>query len=84
MHINLKRLQTVNNKVKEIINKKVKVFIQINIGEENHKSGILLNDLDNFYKYCIKDLSLNIIGLMCLPPANLNPQEYFQILKKKL
>tara|TARA_Y100000590_G_C15501888_1_gene931964 strand:- start:72 stop:737 length:666 start_codon:yes stop_codon:yes gene_type:complete len=64
------------------LNKKVKVFIQINIGEENHKSGILLNDLDNFYKYCIKDLSLNIIGLMCLPPANLNPQEYFQILKK--
>ena len=42
----------------------------------------MLNDLDNFYKYCIKDLSLNIIGLMCLPPANLNPQEYFQILKK--
>ena len=64
------------------LNKKVKVFIQINIGEENQKSGILLNDLDNFYKYCIKDLSLNIIGLMCLPPANLNPQEYFQILKK--
>ena len=64
------------------LNKKVKVFIQINIGEENQKSGILLNDLDNFYKYCINDLSLNIIGLMCLPPANLNPQEYFQILKK--
>ena len=70
------------SKFEKELNKKVKVFIQINIGEENQKSGILLNDLDNFYKYCINDLSLNIIGLMCLPPANLNPQEYFQILKK--
>tara|TARA_B100000029_G_scaffold497827_1_gene565841 strand:- start:1736 stop:2407 length:672 start_codon:yes stop_codon:yes gene_type:complete len=63
------------------LNKKVKLFIQVNIAEENQKSGILLNDLNNFYFYCTKELSLNIIGLMCLPPINSNSSEYFKILK---
>ena len=58
-------------------------FIQVNIAEENHKSGILLNELDKFYNYCITDLSLNIIGLMSLPPINDNSDKYFRILKKK-
>ena len=64
------------------LNKKTKLFIQVNIAEENQKSGILLKDLNNFYKYCIKELSLNIIGLMCLPPIESNSKEYFKILKK--
>ena len=64
------------------LNKKIKLFIQINIGDENQKSGIMLNDLTNFYKYCINDLSLNIIGLMCLPPINADSGKYFRILKK--
>ena len=64
------------------LNRKMKLFIQVNIAEESHKSGILLNDLNNFYNYCTKELSLNIIGLMCLPPINSNSNEYFRILKK--
>ena len=64
------------------LNKKIKLFIQVNIDEENQKSGVALNDLDTFYKYCTQDLSLNIIGLMCLPPVGSQSQEYFQILKK--
>ena len=64
------------------INKRVKIFIQVNIGDENQKSGIMLNDLSNFYKYCVHDLSLNIIGLMCLPPISSDSAKYFQILKK--
>ena len=64
------------------LNKKVKLFIQVNIGEENQKSGILIKDLRNFYEYCSKELSLNIIGLMCIPPADLEPKNYFIILKK--
>ena len=64
------------------LNKKVKLFIQINIGDENQKSGIMLNDLNNFYKYCVHDLSLNIIGLMCLPPISSDSGKYFKILKK--
>ena len=63
------------------LNKKVKLFIQVNLEEEPHKSGIMFNDLNNFYNYCTKKLSLNIIGLMCLPPIDSNSQEYFQSLK---
>ena len=63
------------------LNKKIKLFIQVNITEENKKSGLALNDLNTFYKYCTQDLSLNIIGLMCLPPVGSKSQEYFQILR---
>ena len=64
------------------LNKKVKLFIQVNIGEESQKSGILIKDLQNFYDYCSQELSLNIIGLMCMPPADLDPKNYFIMLKK--
>ena len=63
------------------LNKKVKLFIQVNLADENQKSGILLKELKNFYNYCTKDLSLNVIGLMCLPPVDLNASKYFEILK---
>ena len=63
------------------LNKKIKLFIQVNLAEENQKSGILLNDLNNFYYYCKKELSLNVIGLMCLPPIEANTQKYFEMLK---
>ena len=64
------------------LNKKTKLFIQVNLAEENQKSGILLNDLNNFYYYCKKELLLNVIGLMCLPPVESNSQKYFKMLKK--
>ena len=57
--------------------KKVKLFIQVNIGNEEQKSGILKNDLDDLYHYC-KDLKLDIIGLMCIPPHNSDPNPFFQ------
>ena len=63
------------------LNKKIKLFIQVNLAAENQKLGILLNDLNNFYRYCTKDLLLNVIGLMCLPPVESNSQEYFKMLK---
>ena len=64
------------------MNKKLKLFIQVNIAQENNKSGILLKDLDNFLNYCKRELSLNIIGLMCLPPLNSDSDKYFKILKQ--
>jgi len=64
------------------LNKKVKLFIQVNLANEPQKSGIMFNDLNNFYNYCTKDLSLNVIGLMCMPPVDSNSQEYFKKLKK--
>ena len=63
------------------LNKKTKLFVQMNLGEESQKSGIDLKDLHNFYNYCTNDLQLNIIGLMCLPPLNVNSDKFFKILK---
>ena len=64
------------------LNKKVKIFIQVNIAEENQKTGIRLNELENFYNCCKKDLNLNIIGLMCMPPIDSDSSKYFEILKQ--
>ncbi|MFL2851489.1 MAG: YggS family pyridoxal phosphate-dependent enzyme [Candidatus Pelagibacter sp.] len=64
------------------IEKKIKLFIQINIGNEKQKSGIGIDEATDFYNMCIKDLNLNIIGLMCLPPANLDPAVYFEKMEK--
>ena len=58
-------------------NKKVKIFIQVNIGDENQKSGVMKEELNNLYSYC-KSLDLNVIGLMCIPPANENPEPFFR------
>ncbi|MDC0046640.1 YggS family pyridoxal phosphate-dependent enzyme [Candidatus Pelagibacter sp.] len=68
------------------INKKVKIFIQINIGEEEQKSGLNKNKLENFYLYC-KKLNLDVVGLMCIPPLDKDPIPYFkemQILSNNL
>ena len=59
------------------ITKKIKIFIQINIGDENQKSGIKIENLNNFYKKCVNDLDLNIVGLMCIPPKDSSPNNYF-------
>ena len=55
---------------------KPKIFIQINIGDEPQKGGIKVNELEEFYKYCI-ELKLDIIGTMCLPPISDEPEKYF-------
>jgi len=65
------------------LNKKTKIFIQVNIAGENQKSGIQLKEVNKFYEYCKKNLSLNIIGLMNLPPADEDPSQYFKILQNK-
>ena len=62
-------------------NFKPKIFIQINIGKEDQKSGINEENLEDFYKVCKNDLDLNIIGLMCLPPFYEDPSPYFKRIK---
>ena len=62
------------------LNKNLKYFIQVNIGNEIQKSGIPVNDLDGFYNYCVKEINLNILGLMVIPPIDQSPQKYFQLL----
>jgi pyridoxal phosphate enzyme (YggS family) len=66
----------------EKINKTIKYFIQVNLAGENHKNGIEVNYANEFIKFCINDLSLQIIGLMCVPPVNENSDLYFSKLKK--
>ena len=63
------------------LNKSLKIFIQINIGDEDQKNGIKLEDLKSFYNICVNDLKLNIVGLMCLPPMQIDPKEYFKKMK---
>ena len=69
----------------EKINKKIRIFIQINIGKEEQKSGIDIENLENFYEFC-NNLNLEVVGLMCIPPENKDPSYFFskmEFLKKK-
>ena len=59
------------------LEKRPKLFIQVNIGNEEQKSGIEPDSLKSFYKYCV-DKDLNVIGTMCLPPISEDPEKYFK------
>ena len=77
-----KKIADEQNKIK----KKIKIFLQVNIGDENQKSGINKDDVENLVSYC-KEIDLNLIGLMCIPPINIDPENYFKemnILNKSL
>ena len=63
------------------INRNIKIFLQINIGEESQKSGVSKRNVSQLVNYC-KDLGLDIIGLMCIPPINLNPESFFEEMNK--
>ena len=58
-------------------NKKVKIFIQVNIGNEEQKSGVNKASVNDLYSYC-KTLNLNVIGLMCIPPLDKSPEIFFK------
>ena len=58
------------------INKRIKIFLQVNIGDENQKSGINKNEVSQLVSYC-KKIGLDLIGLMCIPPADIDPDKYF-------
>ena len=57
--------------------KKIKIFIQVNIGDEDQKSGINKNQLSDFYQFC-KTSKLNVVGLMCIPPFDQDSKKYFE------
>ena len=60
----------------EKINKKIKIFIQVNIGDEGQKSGVNKKNLSDLVSYC-NEIKLNVVGLMCIPPINSDPDVYF-------
>ena len=75
-----KKLADKISKQQKELDKKTKLFIQVNIGNEDQKSGINEDYLEEFYDYC-KSLNLNIIGLMCIPPFNEDSSKYFKRMK---
>jgi len=78
---NLKLAEKISSEQKKI-NKELKIFIQVNIGNEIQKSGIKVEDVNNFYLKCINDLKLKIVGLMCIPPISNNVELYFDKMLK--
>jgi len=63
-------------------NKKLKIFIQVNLGQETQKNGIDKRHVESFCNDCVNRLGLNIVGLMCIPPQSLDPKPFFLELKK--
>ena len=63
------------------INKKIKVFLQVNIGNENQKSGINKSEVHQLVSYC-RLIGLDVVGLMCIPPINFDPEDYFDEMNK--
>ena len=77
---NLKLANKISNELNKK-SKKIKIFIQVNLGDEEQKSGIDPSELESFYKTCL-DLKLDIIGTMCIPPENQDPKPFFEDLLK--
>ena len=69
------KLADVLARSQENINKSIKYFIQVNLGNEIQKSGIPYNEVDAFYNYCVKEKNLNVLGLMAIPPNDNKSEE---------
>jgi len=76
------KLANILSKEEKIADKKIKYFIQVNLGGEKQKFGISANLVDDFVKYTKIDLGLDVIGLMCIPPVDHDPHSHFLSLKK--
>jgi pyridoxal phosphate enzyme (YggS family) len=72
------KLAQIFSKLENNSTKKIKYFIQVNIANEQQKNGISVDKVSQFIKYCIIDLKLSIVGLMCIPPAEGDPNQYFK------
>ena len=72
------RLADTLSKFQQSLNKSLKYFIQVNIGNEMQKSGIPPSELESFFDYCTKEKKLKVIGLMVLPPNDNNTKKYFE------
>jgi len=72
------KLAQIFSKLESTSTKKIKYFIQVNIANEPQKNGISIDKVNQFIKYCINDLKLNIVGLMCIPPLQGDPSQYFK------
>ena len=76
------KLADVLYKSQKNLNKSLKYFIQVNIGNELQKSGINVNELDSFYSYCTNEIKLDVIGLMVIPPNDGKTIKYFKSMEE--
>ena len=76
------KLADVLSKSQNAINKSIKYFIQVNIGNEAQKSGIQYNEVDQFYTYCTREKKMDVLGLMAIPPNDNNAENYFKSLSE--
>jgi pyridoxal phosphate enzyme (YggS family) len=76
------KLATIFSKMQSNSLRKIKYFIQVNIANEPQKNGMTIDTINEFIKYCINDLKLNVIGLMCIPPIEVDPTQYFKKLSE--
>ena len=76
------KLADVLSKSQNAINKSIKYFIQVNIGNEAQKSGIPYNEVDQFYTYCTREKKMDVLGLMAIPPNDNNVENYFKSLSE--
>ena len=74
---NFKLAEKISNETLKM-NKNIKIFIQVNIGNETQKSGVKIENLKDFFNECKNNLNLNIIGLMCIPPINQSSEQFFK------
>ena len=80
--VDSQKLADVLSKCQNAINKSINYFIQVNIGNEQQKSGIPYNEVDGFYNYCTKEKDMNILGLMAIPPNDDKTDKYFRNLSE--
>ena len=76
------KLADVLSKHQKSLNRELKYFIQVNLGNEIQKSGIPVVELDSFYNYCVNEVNLEVIGLMVIPPNDNNSDKYFKTLNE--
>ena len=76
------KLADVLSKTEKNLNKNLYYFIQVNVGMEKQKSGIPPNEIDDFYNYCSKEMKLNVIGLMAIPPNDGKEEKHFKFLNE--
>jgi len=80
--VDSQKLADVLSKSQSKINRSINYFIQVNIGNEDQKSGIPYNEVDAFYDYCSKEKKMNILGLMAIPPNDDKTENYFKSLSE--
>ncbi len=76
------KLADILSKNQKMMNKSINYFIQVNMGNEEQKSGIPYNEVDAFYNYCTKEKMMNVLGLMAIPPNDNNADKYFKSLSE--